>query len=124
MIIHCCECNIFIEARLTNGEEIYPHRIDLYKLPFWICDKCSNYVGCHHKTKNRTMPLGSIPTPELRKERRYMHSILDPIWKSGKMKRKDIYAMISKKIGRDFHTADIRTTKEALEIFTLLDPYI
>jgi hypothetical protein len=50
--IFCCECREKVNARLTEGEEIYPHREDLKDLPFWICDKCKNFVGCHHKTDN------------------------------------------------------------------------
>ncbi len=62
MLIYCCGCNEKIKARLTNGEEIYPHRTDLYLLPFWKCDSCGNFVGCHHKTDNPTKPLGCIPS--------------------------------------------------------------
>ena len=56
--IFCCGCQRKVDARLTNGEEMYPHRYDLANLPFWKCDVCQNFVGCHHKTKNRTKPLG------------------------------------------------------------------
>lgn len=60
--IFCCCCENDVHARLTDGREIYPHRHDLYSLPFWRCDGCGNHVGCHHKTKDRTRPLGVIPT--------------------------------------------------------------
>lgn len=45
--IFCCKCNKHIKARLTNGKEVYPYRSDLHKLPFWKCDQCKNFVGCH-----------------------------------------------------------------------------
>jgi hypothetical protein len=54
MKLYCTGCEHEVEARLTNGEERYPHRPDLYELPFWKCDACSGYVGCHHKTDNPT----------------------------------------------------------------------
>ena len=68
-----------VEVRLTNGAEIYPHRKDLSELPFWKCDTCGNFVGCHHKTGDPTKPLGVIPTSEIKRARQHIHRILDPI---------------------------------------------
>lgn len=123
MKLFCCGCSKKIRPRLTDGNEVYPHRKDLHSLPFWKCDTCGNYVGCHHKTKNRTRPLGCIPTPELKNARRHIHALLDPIWKSGKMERKEIYAVISKRIGKDFHTANIRTIEDARNIYRIIREY-
>lgn len=120
MKIYCCGCGDKIEARLTDGKEIYPHRSDLYSLPFWKCDVCGNFVGCHHKTKDRTQPLGCISTPEIRKARQHIHKILDPIWQSGKMKRKELYEYISEKTGWPYHTAKIRSVEEAREIYKIV----
>ena len=83
-MIYCCGCGCDVQARLTNGKEIYPHRMDLDEVPFWKCDKCGNYVGCHHKTKQRTSPTGCIPTSEIRALRVQIHNIIDPLWKSVK----------------------------------------
>ena len=66
--IYCCGCGKKVSPRLTSGKEVYPHRSDLIKLPFWKCDKCGNFVGCHHKTKNRTATLGVIATKEIKNE--------------------------------------------------------
>lgn len=118
--IYCCGCSEKVTARLTDGEEIYPHRKDLYSLPFWKCDKCGNFVGCHHKTANRTMPLGCIATKEIKGARQHIHRILDPIWKSGKMTRKEIYQKLSDETGRRYHTANIRSVEEAREIYKLV----
>jgi len=120
MKIYCCGCQKEILARLTDGAEIYPHRSDLQDLPFWKCDRCGNHVGCHHKTKNRTTPLGCIPTGELRNARKEIHKILDPLWKSGRMDRKTLYATISEHLGRRFHSAEIRSIEEAREIYRLI----
>jgi hypothetical protein len=120
MLIRCCGCGEKVEARLTNGEEIYPHRKDLYRLPFWKCDTCGNFVGCHHKTKNRTRPLGCIPTPEIKKARMKIHSILDPIWQSGRISSRGLYAMITESVGWKYHTAQIRSVDEAEEIYSLI----
>ena len=119
-MIYCCGCGEKVEARLTSGVEIYPHRKDLSSLPFWKCDICNNFVGCHHKTSNPTQPLGCIPTPEIKNARQHIHRILDPLWKSGKYTRSGIYTLISDRIGWRYHTAQIRTIEEAREIYSLI----
>jgi len=119
--IFCCGCVANVDARLTNGREIYPHRRDLYGLPFWKCDACGNFVGCHHKTKNRTQPLGCIPTPEIKRVRSLIHRILDPIWKSKRMGRKQVYRLIAERLGaKEYHTAEIRTVEEAREVYRIV----
>lgn len=117
--IFCCECNGDIVARLTNGAEIYPHRPDLANLPFWKCDDCGNYVGCHHKTSNPTHPLGCIPNAELKNARQHIHRLIDPVWKSGRIPRGVLYSKIAAAVGRKkYHTANIRTIEEAREVYT------
>lgn len=119
--IYCSGCGKNVIARLTDGHEIYPHRPDLATLPFWKCDTCGNYVGCHHKTQNRTQPLGCIPTPELKNARQHIHRILDPMWKGrGNKRRREIYQQISDKIGWEYHTANIRTVEEARRVYAVV----
>jgi hypothetical protein len=120
MKIYCCGCGHDIDARLTNGAEIYRHRADLADIPIWRCDTCKNYVGCHHKTKNPTQPLGNIPTPEIRAARQHIHKILDPLWKTGPFNRKTIYAMISEKVGYRYHTGEIKSLDEARKIYKIV----
>lgn len=122
--IYCCGCSEKVIARLTDGAEIYPHRHDLHDLPFWICDTCKNYVGCHHRSNNKTKPLGCIPTKEIKNARMHIHELLDPIWKSGKISRKDLYAMITHHVGWSFHTAKIRTIDEARMVYKFLKDFI
>ena len=124
MLIRCCGCEKKVEARLTNGGEIYPHRPDLKSLPFWKCDACGNYVGCHHKTKNRTQPLGCIPTPEIKNARQHIHKLLDPIWQSGKIKRKELYKILSDSLGWKYHTANIRSVEEARNVYRIIQEYV
>ena len=120
MQIYCCQCQVKVDAVLTNGSEIYPHRPDLHSLPFWKCPTCKNFVGCHHKTSNRTAPLGCIPTKEIKELRKQIHAILDPMWKSGKISRRGIYKILSDKTGKNYHTAFIRSADEAKMIINLL----
>ncbi len=123
MNLYCVGCDKEVVARLTNGAEIYPHRADLKGLPFWRCDACKGYVGCHHKTKNRTQPLGNIPTPELCEARKHIHALLDPMWKSQQKSRKEIYAHLSDRLGHEYHTAMIRSVDEARKVYQLLKDF-
>ena len=123
MGIYCVGCGKDVDARLTDGAEVYPHRPDLRRLPFWKCDGCGNHVGCHHKTRSRTRPLGCIPTAELRNARREIHKVLDPLWQSGSVDRKVLYARVGEHLGRRFHTAQIRSIEEARQVLTFVRRY-
>ena len=124
MKLWCCQCQCEIEARLTTGAEIYPHRPDLAALPRWVCDGCKNHVGTHHKTSTPTKPLGNIPSLEIKKARILIHALIDPAWKSGKVKRRAIYAHLSDKLGRDYHTAELRTIEEARAIYAAARDFV
>lgn len=117
MDIYCCGCAEISHARLTDGTEIYPHRPDLASLPFWICDRCKNFVGCHHKTKDHIRPLGCIPTAEIKKARQHIHALLDPLWKNGFIPRGKLYAMLSEALGYQYHTAELRSLEEARKVY-------
>jgi len=123
MKIYCCGCQKEIEARLTSGAEIYSHREDLAHLPFWKCHTCKNYVGCHHKTKTPTRPLGCIATPQIFKARRHIHDLIDPLWQNHPEKfraRGWIYRWLAWKTGKKaYHTGEIRSIEEAREIYRL-----
>lgn len=120
MKIYCTGCEKEVDARLTDGNERYPHRKDLYNIPFWRCDGCGNYVGCHWKTKTPTKPLGCIATPEILDARKKIHSLLDPLWKSGRIRRGQAYAYVTKRLGHEYHNGEIRTLDEARQIYTIV----
>lgn len=119
--IYCTGCGKDVEARLTDGRERYPHRPDLANLPFWKCDTCGNYVGCHHKTTRPTRPLGCIATPEILDARKKIHALLDPLWKSGKISRGHAYAYISKQMGQPYHAGEIRSIAEAARVYVIVE---
>jgi 2-hydroxychromene-2-carboxylate isomerase len=86
----------------------------LAALPFWRCDGCGHWVGCHHKTQDRTRPLGCIPSPEIKNARQYIHALLDPLWQNGLIKRSKLYAKMARRLGlKRYHTAAIRSLEEA-----------
>jgi hypothetical protein len=115
--LYCCGCSEKVEPILIFGDEAYPHRKDLYNLKFWICEKCLNFVGCH-KHGDGDVPLGCIPTKEIKKLRMQIHSLIDPIWKSGKLKRGQIYKIMSDKLGFKYHTASLKTVNECQDALT------
>jgi len=118
MKIYCCGCEAEVDARLTDGEEIYSHRPDLHDLPFWKCDGCRNFVGCHHKTSDRTKPLGCIPTKELKQARQHIHKIMDPLWKSKRIRRRELYEQVAEILEiKEYHTAEIRSVEDARRVY-------
>tara|TARA_R110000868_G_scaffold109397_2_gene297565 strand:- start:2015 stop:2692 length:678 start_codon:yes stop_codon:yes gene_type:complete len=121
--IYCCHCQNQVQARLTNGLEIYPHRPDLYHKNIWKCGICKNYVGCHDKSKNPTKELGFIAGPEMKKARQHIHAILDPMWKDKKDRtvRGRLYNIIAKQLGkREYHTAEIKNIEEARQVYRII----
>ena len=117
--IYCMACESDVQARLTDGAERYPHRPDLASLPFWTHDACKTWVGCHHKTKQPTRPLGVLATPEMFEARKAIHALIDPIWQSGDYARGQIYAKLKKELGYQYHTGELRTMEEARKVWKI-----
>ncbi len=64
----------------------------------WTCKnypECNTYVGCHRGTTN---PLGTLANPNLRRARMRAHRVFDAVWKSGKLTRKQAYALLREKM--------------------------
>lgn len=82
---------------------------------FWLCKPCNAYVGCHQNTKR---PLGTITNAETSEWRKKVHAKIDPLWQEGHYSRGELYAKISKEIGKKYHTgeASIETCKQILEM--------
>lgn len=119
--LFCCGCQADVQARLTDGAETHPLREDPQSLPFWKCDDCGNFVGRHHKSADRTRPLGCIPTRDIRDARAHIHRLLDPFWRSGTHRRCHLYSEIGRKLGvRKYHTADIQSIDQAREVYRIV----
>lgn len=82
------------EAQKVTGEEIYPHRRDLYHLVFFYCDNNHDpaYVGTHKDGK----PFGTLADAETRKARSLAHQAFDKIWKDKLLYRSEAYRVLSK----------------------------
>jgi zinc-finger-containing domain len=123
--IWCCACDTEVAASLTNGAKVYPSRSDLMHVPFWICGGCGNFVGTHHRDQNpekRLRPLGVIATPEIKRVRKMIHRILDPLWRpEGGYPRRLLYATIAKRMGwPEYHTAELRSVEDAQAVFQVV----
>ncbi len=120
MLIYCCYCLTYIDARLTTGDEIYPHKPNLKDMPFWVCTTCHNFIGCHHKTKTPTKPLGTIPTVEIRQLRLQAHEGINRLQRIRRTSTHKIYRMLSLCVGREFHCGHLSTIEEAEKALYLI----
>ena len=75
------------------------------------CNTCGAYVGCHKGTQ---VPMGRMANFELRKLRDKAHKIFDPIWKDGKMSRKEAYRWLMAKLGVTISNCHIAEFDDAL----------
>lgn len=84
----------------------------------WWCEDCDARVGCHNNSKN---PLGTMANKELREWRMKAHAVIDPLWKSNQMPRKQLYKKLRGMFnGKEIHigTSDIATCKEVIAKIT------
>lgn len=112
--IYCIACRRMVDAEQRTGADIYPTRADLAASRFYRCQTCGNYVGTHRDGR----PLGTIPPPELRNYRRQVHAVIDTYWLPTKdtNKRKELYADLSRLLGRKYHTGTLGTVEECQQV--------
>lgn len=91
------------DAKLALGTEIYPHRPDLAKKKFWLCQPCDAYVGCHRPNPKfgykGDEPYGRLANPRLRALKSRAHRWFDPIWKTEQLTRKQAYRWLALQLG-------------------------
>lgn len=81
----------------------------------YYCVEHDTYVGCHNNTR---APLGTMAGSKLRQLRMEVHAKIDPLWRSGDYSRREVYRVLSKHLGYQFHTGE--STKETcLEVLAL-----
>lgn len=90
------------EARWCENKERYGKNYGKSYMCYW-CKDCDSYVGCHENTKR---PLGTMANAELREWRMKTHAAIDPLWKEGKMTRKQVYSFLSQSLGREIHVGE------------------
>lgn len=113
-IIYCVSCSKNVATVKLFGSAIYSHREDLRDKVFYQCPHCGNYVGSHRDGR----PLGTIPTPPLRKARSRVHFIIDQYWLPTKdrKKRKELYSDLSRFLGREYHTGELNSIGECEKV--------
>jgi len=106
----CPFCNK--EAIWTENKAIYGRNYGKSYMCYY-CKECDAYVGCH---ENTTKPLGTMANAELREWRKKAHAHIDPLWKTGKMIRSQVYLKLKEALGKDIHIgeSDIETCKNIL----------
>lgn len=87
------------KAPWVENKEIYGKNYGKSYMCYY-CKDCDAYVGCHQNSK---VPLGTMANKSLRRWRKMTHRVLDPLWKSGQMKRKDVYRKLKEHFGFDVH---------------------
>jgi hypothetical protein len=122
--IWCAACKQDVQARLTTGQEVYPRHPQFWTQPYWVCDGCGNFVGCHHRHHIATMqtrPLGILATPELKFARRKLHELIDPLWQTKVIGRRALYAEIATRMNwPTYHTAEIKSVAEARQVYRVV----
>lgn len=63
--------------------------------PIYFCRPCFAWVGVHPGT---TKPLGRLANATLREWKKKAHAAFDPLWKSGRMSRKEAYSLLSDRL--------------------------
>lgn len=120
MKIFCVECDKNVEPKVVSGSMVYPNSPKLAHDRFWMCNHCKNFIGCHkNANKNKMKPLGVIANKELKQARIKIHQLIDPIWQNDKMKRGEVYAIISKELGYTYHTGELRSLDEARKVWSI-----
>ncbi len=90
-------------ARLRSSAVVYRRTFGYV----YLCEhypRCDAYVGCHPGT---TRPLGRLADAALRRWKRRAHAAFDPLWRSGRMTRRDAYRVLQHLMGLDETRAHI-----------------
>jgi len=112
MKVICPYCNK--SAAWVPNEQVYGKRYGKSYMCYW-CKNCDAYVGCHQNSK---VALGIMANRELREWRIKVHGYIDPLWKTGRMNRREVYQKLADHFGKIIHIgeSDLETCKKILEI--------
>lgn len=119
MKIICPKCNK--PAPWVENKEKYGRNYGKSYMCYF-CKPCGTYVGCHNNTEK---PLGTMADKETMEWRKKAHNVIDPLWKSGVYKRKEIYQMLSLEFRTEIHIGEsnIKRCKEIIEFIEERENY-
>ena len=61
--------------------------------------------------------MGVIATPEVKNARKHIHALIDPLWKEKKIRRGKLYALLSEKMGYQYHTGELTCIEDARKVW-------
>ena len=94
------------KAEWVENKEIYGRNYGSSYM-IWLCRDCNAYIGCH---KNSQVPKGkTLAKKDLREARMKAHAIIDPLWQSGKYKRRTVYLRLKEAFGEEVHVGATTT---------------
>lgn len=97
---HCPYCKQ--KAEWVENKEVYGKNYgDSYMMH--LCRKCDARVGCHNNSRK---PLGTMANKELRMYRMMTHGVVDPLWKTKKYKRGQVYDMLNSHFEETIHIGE------------------
>ena len=108
----CPYCNR--KADFVDNAEIYGRRYGHSWMTWW-CRPCDARVGTHYNDPLR--PLGTMANADLRDWRKRAHAAIDPIWKEGRMNRRQVYAWLKDHFGCEIHVGQ-SDARRCVEIIT------
>lgn len=101
------------QAEWVDNQEVYCKSYGTSTM-IYLCRPCDAFVGCHNNTKT---PKGRfLAKADLREARKRAHGVIDPLWQSGKYKRKTVYIRLNEAFGKEIHVGDTETVEECEEI--------
>lgn len=77
----------------------------------YYCDDCGAMVGCHPNTHN---PLGLMATSAIRRKRKQLHELFDPVWRENYLSRDDAYRWLGSQLNIEVECHIGNLTKEQL----------
>ncbi|MDO6448113.1 zinc-finger-containing protein [Oceanobacillus profundus] len=114
----CPYCNH--EVVLTSNKELYGREYGNGRC--YLCRKCKASVGVHSGKKGKT-PLGILATHEMKVLKKCCHDLFDPIWKSKRISRINLYRSLATRLEieiKDCHFGHFETTRllQAIELMS------
>lgn len=119
-VVVCSYCGG--RAKFVSGDRVYGRTGPWSNMRFWYCAPCKAWVGCHKRNSKYGFigdePMGRLADYELRRAKRILHSVFDPLWKHKWMSRGVAYKALAKAMGlpaKDCHIGyfDLNQCREA-----------
>ncbi|MFS0594209.1 zinc-finger-containing protein [Cytobacillus horneckiae] len=115
---NCPYCNHPVV--LTSNKEIYGRSYGNGRC--YLCRNCRASVGVHGGPKGKT-PLGIMATSQMKVLKQCCHGLFDPIWKTKRVSRGELYKRLSILLDidtKDCHFGHFETSRllQAIEIMS------